>query len=59
MLTKQHGIGLNTWEINFIRFGAAAAALALGQGLTLLHFLAQRKRFLWDRGCIAWLCRGC
>jgi len=21
-----------------------------GQGLTLAHFLAQRKRFLWDRG---------
>jgi hypothetical protein len=23
-----------------------------GQGLTLVHFSAQRKRFLWDRGCI-------
>ena len=22
------------------------------QGLTLVHFSAQRKRFLWDRGCI-------
>ena len=22
------------------------------QGLTLVHFLAQIKRFLWDRGCI-------
>ena len=21
------------------------------QGLTLVHCLAQRKRFLWDRGC--------
>jgi V-type H+-transporting ATPase subunit A len=21
------------------------------QGLTLVHFSAQRKRFLWDRGC--------
>jgi hypothetical protein len=25
------------------------------QGLTLVHFSAQRKRFLWDRGCIYWL----
>jgi hypothetical protein len=23
-----------------------------GQGLTLVHFSAQRKRFQWDRGCI-------
>jgi len=23
-----------------------------GQGLTLVHFPAQCKRFLWDRGCI-------
>ena len=23
-----------------------------GQGLTLVHFSAQRKRFLWDRGCV-------
>ena len=23
-----------------------------GQGLTLAHFLAQRKRFRWNRGCI-------
>jgi len=22
------------------------------QGLTLVHFSAQLKRFLWDRGCI-------
>jgi hypothetical protein len=29
------------------------------QGLTLLHFSAQRKRFLRDRGCVLGLCRGC
>ena len=23
-----------------------------GQGRTLVHFSAQRKRFLWNRGCI-------
>jgi len=25
---------------------------ALRQGLTLVHFSAQHKRFLWDRRCI-------
>ena len=29
VLTKQHGGSLNTWEINFVRFGSAAATLAL------------------------------
>jgi hypothetical protein len=29
------------------------------QGITLVHFSAQRKRFLWDRGCIKGLLRGC
>jgi len=28
-------------------------------GLTLVHFSAQRKRFLWDRGFIQGLSRGC
>ena len=28
------------------------AAVEARQGLTLVHFPAQRKRFLWDRGCI-------
>jgi len=27
--------------------------------LTLLHFSAQGKRFLWDRGCVWGLFRGC
>jgi hypothetical protein len=27
------------------------AALASSQGLTVLHFSAQFKRFLWDRVC--------
>jgi len=30
--------------------------LALSQGLTLVHFSAQRKGFREDRG---WVCRGC
>ena len=30
VLTKEHGVGLNTWEINVVRFGFAALALALG-----------------------------
>ena len=29
---------------------AGQCFLAEGQGLTLVHFLAQRKRFLWDGG---------
>ena len=29
------------------------------QGLTLVHFMAQRKRFLWNWGCILGLLRGC
>ena len=27
-------------------------ASASEQGLTLVHFSAQRKRFMWDRGCM-------
>jgi C4-dicarboxylate transporter len=30
----------------------AAVLYAQHQGLTLVHFSAQRKRCLWDRGCI-------
>jgi hypothetical protein len=30
----------------------------VSQGLTLVHFSAQRKRFLWDRGCTYGLFRG-
>ena len=37
----------------------AAAYVGAGQGLTLVHFSAQLKRFLWDRGCIEGLLRGC
>ena len=29
------------------------------QGLTLVHFQAQRKRFLWDGGRVKGLIRGC
>ena len=31
--------------------GFAGAAAAHHQGLTLVHLPAQRKRFLWARGC--------
>ena len=33
----------------------ARALQGRGQGLTFVHFSAQRKRFLWDRGVF----RGC
>jgi len=33
--------------------GTPSAVLAgVRQGLTLVHFSAQRKRLLWERGCI-------
>ena len=41
--------------------GAAAAVSAVSaanQGLTLLQISTQRKRFLWNRGCIYGLLRG-
>jgi len=38
---------------------AAAAVLAVAQGLTLVHFSAQLKSlFLWCRGCVEGLFRG-
>jgi hypothetical protein len=33
-------------------------AHAAAQGLTLVHFSAQRKRFLWYGGCVEGLFRG-
>ena len=30
VLTKQHGVGLSSWEINLVRFGSAAVALLVG-----------------------------
>jgi hypothetical protein len=32
---------------------------AMRQGLTLVHFPAQLTRFLWDRGCVKEVFRGC
>jgi hypothetical protein len=37
---------------------ASAALAAAAQGLTLVQFSAQRKRFTWDRGGIQGLLRG-
>ena len=37
---------------------SSSLEMASDQGLTLVHFSAQRKRFLWDRGCIEGLLRG-
>jgi len=33
------------------------AVIAAAQGLTLVHFSAQLKSFVWDRGCILALFR--
>jgi hypothetical protein len=38
--------------------GGFTTAEGYGQGLTLVHLLAQRKRFLWDRVCVYGLLRG-
>jgi hypothetical protein len=35
----------------------APASHPRGQGLTLVHFSPQRKRFLWERGCIYGICK--
>jgi hypothetical protein len=56
------------YDMELIAFRARAAVLAqdlactaamtmaltdaTGRGATLVHFSAQRKRFLWDRGCM-------
>jgi len=39
--------------------GGGGEPVLYGQGLTLVHFSAQRKPFLWDRGCSQGLFRGC
>jgi len=44
------------WFVSRLRNGARFAS---NQGLTFVHFSAQRKRFLWDRGCNYGLFRGC
>jgi hypothetical protein len=41
------------------RMPISPAPMALRQGLTLVHSLAQRKRFLLDRGYIQGLFREC
>jgi len=38
---------------------ACSASASSSQGLTLVHFSAQRKRFLWDRVCSEEPYRGC
>ena len=38
---------------------SAVLGSTVSQGLTLVQFSAQRKRFLSDRGCIWGLFRGC
>jgi hypothetical protein len=44
-----------TWSSSCQKLYTASPRTATCQGLTLVHFSAQRERFLWDRGA----CRGC
>lgn len=51
VLTKQHGGSLNTWEINFVRFGSAAATLALVAAAKV--FLSRLRRNAADSSPVA------
>lgn len=43
LLTKEHGVGMTTWEINLIRFGfSAACMLALSLIMHARHFVVVR-----------------
>ena len=47
--------GLNDASTFFAVSDSSARSTHTGasrQGLTLVHFSAQRKRFMWDRGCM-------
>jgi len=50
-------------SVRLYSVGLTAAVLcyetATGYGLTPVHYSAQRKRFLWDRGCVSGLFTGC
>ena len=46
------GVGESKREGGIVEHVLQGQAGAARQGLTLVHFSAQRKRFLWDRGCI-------
>ena len=48
---KANGCPWTERTCNRIARGGHLAVLQW-QGLTLVHFLAKLKRFLWDRGCI-------
>jgi len=39
--------------------GIIGTQLWWAAGLTLVHFSAQLKRFVWDRGCAQGLCSPC
>ena len=42
----------------FVAAGILLGAGGSGQGLTLVHFSSQRKRFRWDRECLQGMFRG-
>ena len=41
-----------TLEVGCLKRSDGKGALGDWQGLTLVHSSAQRKRLVWDRGCI-------
>jgi regulator of telomere elongation helicase 1 len=53
--TDEYKVELGQLIVNFSRIipdGLLVFFPSYGQGLTLVHSSAQRKRFLWDRWCI-------
>jgi len=50
--------GTDTTNVLFLTPPPAPPPAASVQGLKLVHFSAQRKRVLWDRGCIQGVVRG-
>lgn len=52
LLTKEHGVGMTTWEINLIRFGfAGIVMLSLSVVLHLRHWIiTQRETIKGDEG---------
>jgi len=56
---RRGGTAARAGSLRLFSPAAPSRSTASAQGLTLVHFLAQRKRFLCDRGCIWELFQGC
>ena len=50
--TRLSAMRMTGHVISHSPYRSHGAMVPFVRGATLLHFSAQRKRFLWDRGCI-------